>query len=426
VQKFCEGKYRVSDPSTVLPPARGTLYVVLLATLIGLSLMDRQILSIIAEPVKHEFGLSDTQLGILAGTIFALVFAFASIPIAWSADRISRTGILTVCATVWALCTIGMGAALNYAHLAATRMGLAVGEAGCNPCAQSLIADYVPAERRNRAMAIYVMGGPAGVIAAGIFGGMLTDAFGWRAALYVLGGISLFVALLAAVVLPEPKRNAAHSDVTSNGGYLALIRKPAFRYIIAASALGAIAIYGGLVWGTVFVVRYFGWTPGQAGAVFGTLGAVIALGGTWLGGPAADYLSKRDKRWQMWLPATVIFLSIPFSVAGVFAPTIAVLIVASSGEAFFRTMSFAPVAAALQRLAPDNARARAAATAGVTGTLVGLGLGPTIVGMLSDGLAPWVGVDSLRYGLLSMVIPQLLAAYCCWRAAKTIDADFLD
>ena len=388
----------MSEPSPDSPQKRGTLYVVLLAVLIGLSLMDRQILSIIAEPVKHEFGLSDTDLGVLTGTIFAFVFAFASIPIAWSADRISRTGILTVCATVWALCTVGMGTAMNFTQLAVARMGLAVGEAGCNPCAQSLIADYVPASRRNSAMAIYVMGGPAGVITAAIAGGVLTDAFGWRIALYVLGGVSLVLALLVSVVLPEPKRNAGHADATANGGYLALTRKPAFRYIITASALGAIAIYAGLAWGTVFVVRYFHWTPGEAGAVFGTLGAVIALGGTWLGGPTADYLARRDKRWQMWLPAIVLFLSIPFSVVSVFSLTIPVLIVGAMGEAFFRTMSFAPVAAALQRLAPDNARARAAATAGVLGTLVGLGLGPAIVGFLSDRLAPWAGADSLRYG----------------------------
>jgi MFS transporter, Spinster family, sphingosine-1-phosphate transporter len=414
------------DQSAALPHKHGTLYVVLLAVLIGLSLMDRQILSIIAEPLKREFKLTDTQLGLLSGTIFALVFAFASIPIAWAADRYSRTRILAVCATSWALCTMAMGAASGYLQLAATRMGLALGEAGCNPCAQSLIADYVPVERRNRAMAIYVMGGPAGVISAGIFGGMLTDAYGWRVALYVLGGISLAVALFAAFILPEPRRKTASPAATDTGGFLALTRKPAFRYIIAATGLASIAIYGGLVWGTVFVVRYFGWTEGQAGAVFGTIGAVVALGGSWLGGPLADYLSRRDKRWQMWLPAVVIIASIPFSVVAVFAPTILVLIIASSSEAFCRTLSFAPLAAALQRLAPDNARARAAATAGVTGTLVGMGLGPTIVGALSDGLASWAGADSLRYGLLAMVIPQALAGWCCWRAAKTIDKDFVD
>ena len=211
----------MSEPSTSQSPARGTAYVVLLAVLIGLSLMDRQILSIIAEPLKHEFALTDTQLGILSGMVFALVFALASLPIAWSADHISRTGILTVCATTWALCTIGMGSALSYTQLVIARMGLAVGEAGCNPCAQSLIADYVPVERRNRAMAIYSMGGPAGVITAGIAGGLLTDAFGWRVALYVLGGVSLALTLVVSLILPEPKRNAAHADATTNGGYLA-------------------------------------------------------------------------------------------------------------------------------------------------------------------------------------------------------------
>ena len=398
----------------------------MLATLIGLSLMDRQILSIIAEPVKLEFGLSDTELGLLSGTIFALVFAVASIPIAWGADRFSRTGILTVCATSWALCTVVMGSANGFVQLAAARMGLAVGEAGCNPCAQSLIADYVPAERRNRAMAIYVMGGPAGVIAAGIVGGMLTDAYGWRIALYVLGGVSLVVALIAALILPEPKRKLIDASMPDHGGFLALTRKPAFRYLIAANAVMAVAIYGGIVWSTVFIVRYYGWTPGEAGAIVGPLVAVVALGGTWLGGPFADYLSRRDKRWQMWLPAIVIMLAIPFNVAVIFAPTITILLVAICGENFFRPMSFAPLAAALQRLSPDSARARAAATAGVTGTLVGLGLGPTIVGALSDGLAPWLGAESLRYGLLAMVIPQLIAGYCCWRAAKTIDRDFID
>lgn len=416
----------MSEPSSEAQPQRGTLYVVLLAVLIGLSLMDRQILSIIAEPLKHEFTLSDTQLGILSGAVFAIVFSVAAIPIAWSADHLSRTGILTICATTWALCTIFMGTAANYMQLIIARMGLAVGEAGCNPCAQSLIADYVPVERRNRAMALYTMGGPAGVITAGIAGGLLTDALGWRWALYILGGVSLALTLVATLILPEPKRKAAHADVTTNGGYLALIKKPAFRYVVGASAFGAIAIYGGLAWGVVFVVRYFGWTAGQAGAVFGTLGAVVALGGTWLGGPAADYLAKRDKRWQMWLPAIVVLLSIPFSVMSVFALTIPVLIIASCGETLFRTISFAPLAAALQRLAPDNARARAAATAGVIGTLVGLGLGPTIVGALSDNLVPWVGADSLRYGLLAMVIPQFLVVFCCWQAAKTIDKDFLD
>lgn len=416
-----------------LPPQRATLYVVILAILIGLSLMDRQLLSVVAESIKKDFGMSDTELGLLSGTIFALVFAVASVPLSWGADRISRTGILTVCATFWALCTAMMGAAAAFQQLAIARIGLAVGEAGCNPCAQSLIADYVPAERRGRAMAIYVMGGPAGIIAAGTIGGALTDLFDWRIAFYVLGGASLLMAFIAAVVLPEPMRKRGAMPVTIHAaaspipmGYRELTRKPAFRYLIASTAFASIAIYGGLAWGTVYVVRFFGWTPGEAGAIVGTLGAVVGLGGTWLGGRLSDSLSTRDARWLMWLPAIALVLATPCTVTAAFAPSIVILFAASTGEAFFRTVTLAPAAATLQRLASDTARARAAATAGVTGTLVGLGLGPTIVGIISDGLAAHAGKDSLQFGLAAMAIPQLLAAYCNWRATKTLREDLVD
>jgi MFS family permease len=414
-----------------LPQARANTYVIILAVLIGLSMMDRQLLAVVAEPVKHDFNLSDTDLGLLTGTLFAVIFSIASIPVSWAADRISRTGILTVCATFWAICTGVVGASTAYVHLAAARVGLAIGEAGCNPCAQSLIADYVPPERRGRALAIYVMGGPAGLIAAGTLGGFLNDQFGWRAAFYVLGGVSLLAAFIAAVALPEPKRKREAIPVTIHasavaaprGGYAMLTKKPAFRYFIAGNAFVAIAIYGSLVWGTTYVVRFFGWTPGEAGAVVGTLGAVVSLGGTWLGGRMSDYLSTREARWLMWLPVLGLVLASPCTVAAAFAPTILVLFSASSGEAFFRTITLAPAAAALQRLAPNDARARAAATAGVVGTLVGLGLGPVIVGAISDGLAPQMGRASLQYGLAAMVIPQLLAAYCFWRASQSLRED---
>jgi MFS family permease len=420
----------MQDDDEPLPQARATTYVVILSILIGLSMMDRQLLAVVAEPIKHDFNLSDTDLGLLTGTLFAVVFSVASLPVAWAADRISRTGILAVCATFWALCTAFVGASAAYANLAAARIGLAIGEAGCNPCAQSLIADYVPPERRGRAMAIYVMGGPAGLIAAGTLGGILNDQFGWRMAFYVLGGVSLLAAFVAAIVLPEPKRKreplpvAIHAaTVAVPRGYAALTAKSSFRFFIAGNAFVAIAIYGSLAWGTTYVVRFFHWTPGEAGAVVGTLGAVVSLGGVWLGGRMSDYLTIREARWLLWLPALGLLLASPCTVAAAFAPTILVLFSASAGEAFFRTLTLAPAAAALQRLAPNDARARAAATAGVVGTLVGLGLGPVLVGAISDGLAPQVGQAGLRYGLAAMVIPQLLAAYCFWRASQTLRDD---
>ena len=418
------------DENEPLPKEQADTYVIILAVLIGLSLMDRQLLAVVAEPIKRDFNLTDTQLGFLTGTIFAVIFSVASLPLSWAADRISRTGILAVCATFWALCTCVVGAGTTYVHIAAARIGLAIGEAGCNPCAQSLIADYIPPERRGRALAIYVMGGPAGLIAAGTLGGLLNDQFGWRVAFYVLGAISLVAAFITAITLPEPKRKRGAMPVTIHAasiavprGYAALAAKPSFRYFIAASAFASIAIYGSLAWGTTYVVRFFGWTPGEAGAVVGTVGAVVSLGGTWLGGRMSDYLSTRDARWLLWLPAVGLLLASPCTVTAAFAPTVVWLFAASSGEAFFRTLTLAPAAAALQRLSPNDARARAAATAGVVGTLVGLGLGPLLVGAISDSLAPRFGNNSLQYGLATMVIPQLLAMYCFLRASQTLRDD---
>ena len=425
----------MSDPPNILTPGRANAFVALLSVMIALNFMDRQVLAIVAEPVKHEFGLSDTQLGVLTGAVFALLFAFASIPIAWAADRVNRVWVLSLCATLWSLFTMVMGAATGFQQLVVARMGLAIGEAGCNPCAQSLIADYVPSERRAQALAIYAMGVPAGLVAAGIVGGQLADRFGWRAAFLVLGAVSLLVALLAAWVLPEPRgaRRVVAAAVSGAGvsagtgrGYRILLAKPAFRYLIAGSAVGTIASVGSLVWGTVFIVRYFAWTPGEAGAVFGTLGAVVGLGGTWLGGKLSDVLSARDKRWRMWLPAIALVLATPFGFVGAFATAISVLFVTASAEAFFRTLTLAPAAATLQGLSPNDARARAAATSGVVGNLIGFGLGPTIVGVLSDALTPQFGADALRYGMVSLMIPQLIAAYLLWRAARTLEADLID
>jgi predicted MFS family arabinose efflux permease len=264
---------------------------------------------------------------------------------------------------------------------------------------------------------------------------MLTDKFGWRVAFYVIGGVSLFAALVAAVVLPEPKRQRAPLPVTVHASatalasartYSDLLRKRSFRYVLASVALASIAIYGSLVWGTAYVVRFFHWTPGEAGTVVATLGAVVSLGGTWLGGRLSDSLSVRDSRWLMWLPAVALVLASPCTVTAAFAPTVVILFAASSGEALFRTITLAPVAATIQRLATDTTRARAAATSGVLGTLFGLGLGPPLVGAISDTMAPYVGQNSLQYGLAALVVPQLLAAYCAWRAAATLREELED
>jgi len=405
-------------------PSRGraTYYVVILTAMLSLNLMDRQLLAVVAEPIKHEFGLSDTQLGLLTGLIFAVVFAIASIPIAWLADRTNRVGLLTVCGTLWSLTTIATGTVSGFTQMVLTRAGLAIGESGCNPCAVSLIVNYVPLERRGRALALYSMAGPIGFLVVGIVGGAINDRFGWRAAFLALGTLSLLVAFLAAVTLPEPKRKAdsAESSSGSRSAYRRILAKSSYRHIVLGAAYAGVATYGLAAWTNVFAIRYFGWTPGQVGAVFGSLSMVFGLLGTWLGGRLSDRLSLNDARWLMWIPALAALLCIPFDVIGAFSTTVGVLLITAPAGVICRSLPLAPVASAIQRLAEDDVRGRAAATVGVIGTLLGLSLGPTVVGVLSDVLKPLFLNDSLRFGFAALLLPQALCSLHFYLGARKI------
>lgn len=408
--------------------ARAMYCVVVLTACWSLNLLDRQLLAIVAEPIKQELKLSDTQLGLLTGPLFAVLYSLAALPIAWMADRWHRVRILALCAAVWGALTGAAGLAGNFMQLAAARMSMSMAEAGCNPCAQALIGDYVPPERRGGALGVYAMGVPLGLAAAGFIGGPLADAYGWRNAFFFMGGVSVLVALLALFTLPEPRRRVVvHVEgQTGEAGFRALLKKPAFRNLMLAGAWGSVASYGGLAWGIVYVTRYFGWTPGQAGAVFATLGAATALIATWLGGRWGDALAKRDARWLAWMPAIALVLVLPFGLVGAFAPVVLIVLFTSPTEAFLRSLTLAPGYALLQRMTPADARARAAAMQSITATLVGLGLGPLIVGAVSDGLAPVVGAESLRWGLAALLIPQLLAAFHLWRCGRTVREDVLE
>ena len=418
----------MSEPSKGFTQRQATVYVAVLGALVALNFMDRQLLAVAAAPVQQEFKLSDTALGLLTGTAFAVVFSAASLPVSWLADRVSRVGVLAVSSTLWALCTVAMGLVTGYQQLIVTRMSLALSESGAMPCAQSLIADYVPQESRGRAMAVFAMGITFGFMVGAILGGVLTDKYGWRNMFFIMGGFSLAVALLGAVTLPEPVRGqhalAGQAEGAIAGqGFRALLSKPTFQNMLIATCFSSIVASGEAAWIFVFVPRIFHWTTGQAAAVFGSIFALVGLAGTWMGGRWNDRLFKQDVRWPLWITATALALLVPGMLAGFFAPVVGFLYVTTSVNAFARTVTFAPALSTIQVLAPEGARARTAASFGAVGSLVGIGLGPLMVGMVSDALAPAMGDDSLRVGLGVLVVPQLLAAYFMWRASRTIGAD---
>ena len=223
------------------------------------SFIDRQILSILIEPIKNDLGLSDTQMGLLTGFAFAAFYATLGIPIARFADSSNRRNLIVASLGVWSLFTALSGLALNFWHLLLARIGVGIGEAGCSPSAHSMIADYYPAEQRATALGIYSLGIPLGIMFGLFVGGAMEEAFGWRSALFVVGVPGILLALIVRFTLHEPARGFAEkrTDTGTQPGVVETLsylwQKKSFRHLSFAAGLTAFVGYGFVTWAPAFL-----------------------------------------------------------------------------------------------------------------------------------------------------------------------------
>ena len=391
-----------------------------------LNFIDRQILAILMPVIKVELQLTDTQLGFLSGLAFAVFYSMLGIPIARLADRRDRRMIVAVSIALWSVMTAACGLAGSFAALVTARVFVAIGEAGGTPPSHSILSDYFPLSERATAMAIYATGVSLGVVFGLAFGGWLGQTYGWRYAFIILGLPGLLVAAVVAFSLREPQRTfapAAQADGFS--GFLRHIgRFRSVPHFVAAAALQTLVSYAFTQWSASFLVRSFGYSLVEAG---GALALVIGVGGgigTVLGGMLVDRAARTDQRWYMWMPAILALVYdatiIPAYLAGSGALTVMLLI----PPAFFSLAYIGPVQALTQTLAGARMRATASASFLLVINLIGLGLGPQIVGILSDALAPAQGVHSLRYALLIVsVLGATWAAIHYVLAARNIRED---
>lgn len=400
----------------------GLLFVVYVFNFI-----DRQILSILMESIRLDLGLSDTQLGFLTGISFALFYATLGIPIARLADRGSRRKVIAVCLAAWSAMTALCGLAQTYTQLLLARIGVAVGEAGGSPPAHSLISDYFPPEKRATALAIYSMGIPIGVLVGLAAGGWLNEAFDWRIAFMVVGLPGVLLALLVWATIREPAGDAER--ITRGSGirtmdvfrYLRGLRS--FRHLAIASALHAFAGYGVLQWNPTFFIRTHGMGTAELGLYLGLIIGISGGLGTLTGGLLADRLAGWDKRWYVWVPGIAMAISVPFYLGIYLSPT------AWGALAFFAVPNFlansftGPAFATVQSLTPSHMRSVAAAVFLFLINIVGLGLGPQVVGILSDLLRPAFAQDSLRWALSLVVLCKGWAAFHYWLSSKSLRAD---
>jgi len=372
--------------------------------------VDRQILSILLEPIKRDLGASDTMMGFLTGIAFALFYTVMGIPIARFADRSVRRTVIAVGIAVWSAMTAVSGLVRSSAQLAAARIGVGVGEAALSPPAHSLLADYFPPERRATALSIYSMGIHVGIMFGFIAGGWINEFFGWRTAFFVVGLPGLVLALLVRLTVREPERGhleGSHDEseappVREVLRFLWALRS--FRHFAFAGALTSFAGYGLAMWGPAFLIRVHGMGTGEAGTWLGLLTGVFGAAGAFLGGTFSDRLGVRDKRWYLWLPAAAAAVSLPFGAAFLLIPHAETALLLSSPALLVGAMWLGPVFSLTQTIARLRMRSVAAAILFFIINLIGLGLGPQAVGVLNDTLFADLGADAVRASLLLVIV----------------------
>lgn len=402
--------------------------------------MDRQLLSVLIDPIKAEFGVSDRAMGLLTGTAFAILHGTAGIPIGLAADRGTRRTIIALGLAIWSLLTFLTGFARSYAEIFAIRIGVGIGEAAGGAPSQSLLSDTFPIERRATALAVLALGGPLGSILVFALGGWLADAYGWRVAFMVFGLPGLLLAVLIRATVPEPERGvfdagaragegsggarAAADEAISLAATLRFVAGvPALRAVVLASGFHAVASYAVLGWSVPFLTRVHGISTAEAGAGLALTSGLSTALGTFVGGALADRLAGRDLRWLVWQPAAALVLAFPCAAGFLFAPSASAAMTLLAPVSILAGSCFGPFYSVVQTLVEPRMRAVAAALVITANTLLGLGLGPPLVGWISDVGAARLGPASIRPALLAALCTLWVSAWLLWLAGRTLRRD---
>jgi MFS family permease len=411
---------------TIIQPLAGhrtTLTLLMLA--FTLSICDRMILSILFPDIQAEFGLSDTQLGLLGGMTFALFYATMGLPIARLSDQYSRKIIIITSLVIFSLLTVFSGLAAGFISLLLFRIGVGIGEAGVNPASHSIIADYFPPQRRGFAMAILMLGGSFGMMLGFVGGGFIAEAYGWRIALVSVGVPGVLLAVFMAKLLKEPVRGTFETETPLPPPPIlataaAMWANPAMRHLIAASIIAGMVSYGLTQWLPTFFMRSYDLSQSETGmliaGVFGILGAIGALvAGKWF-----DRLSIRGFQYGLWMIAIVPFFSMPFFVLGLLADNLTTAMLLFIVPGFCANFFLGPTLAMVQTLSPVHVRAVTAAIKMLFLNLIGLGLGPLLVGVLSDVLSPSYGEQALAVALAYFTLLGLWGSLHFWLCGRAI------
>ncbi len=434
---------RIPDKTTSDNPAlQGSRYRYLVLAMLALAytfnFLDRQILGILKEPIKQDLGLTDTQLGLMGGLAFAMLYSTLAVPIGWLADRASRSWIITAALGLWSAFTMACGLATGFWSLFLARVGVGFGEAGGVAPSYSLVSDYFPPAQRARALAAYSFGIPVGSALGILFGGLIAASISWRVAFFIVGGAGVLLAPIFKLVVKDPVRgglDGATLIATSAAPNVAppfaqvvatVLPKPTFWLLALGAASASVSGYGVAFWLPSFFIRSLGLTLVETSWFYGAISLVGGVAGIWLGGGLADRFGNKNRAAYALTPAVCFLVALPFAYAAMNTTSLVWAFLLFLVPTGLNLAWLGPVLGAVQHLAPANMRTTTNSLFLLINNLLGIALGLWIFGFLSDLLAPHYGAESMRYALYCGAGFYLLASLLLWLASRRLAADWVD
>lgn len=398
-----------------------------------LNFADRVLLGVMAVPIKADLGLTDTELGLLGGTAFALFYATLGVPIAWLADRKSRSWIITIALVTWSGFTALCAAATSFPQLFLARLGVGIGEAGGVAPSYSLISDYFPPGQRARALGFYSFGIPIGSAVGLAFGGLMAAAFDWRTAFLVMGLLGIAIAPLFKFIVRDPVRgglddekNRSLPGVNFNVRETASVlkSKPSFWFLSLGSAMSATASYGISFWIPSFYVRSFSLSLADVSLIYASLILVGGVAGVWIGANLGDKFGPERPAAYVLIPVVALLVSLPFFVGTVSTGNLYISLSLLAVPTALGGMGYGTILTAVQHIVPPALRSTGSAIFLLINNLIGLGLGSLVLGVISDAMTQQYGSESLRYALLCGSSFYVVAALLFFLASRKITADW--
>jgi MFS family permease len=410
------------------PATKASLLLSLLLLAYIFNYLDRQILGILAGAIKTDLHLSDTRFGLLSGPPFAIFYSLLGIPFAYLADRTSRSRVIAAAVGLWSAFTGLCGFAQSFGQLFAFRMGVGVGEAGGVAPSYALIADYFPRERRARALAIFSLGVPIGLALGTLMGAYIAAAISWRAAFYAMGVAGLILAPIMLLFVRDAAKPAASISAAPISQVFPIIaKKPVFWLLAFAASFSSLSGYGLAVWTPSVLERSFGMGLVERGQFVASLLLIGGCAGVFAGGWLADRLGAQDRGWYAKLPAIAWLITAPTFAGGLLLSsnhTLAWLLLLIPNA--LNILWLGPVITAVQHLVPQRMRATASASFLLINNLIGLGVGPYLIGWLSDSLKHTYGTEALRYAAVAVTGFYLLAALLMFVCVTRLRTNWLE